>query len=157
MVTAERLLRQQSAYRSSAVVAFAWDTIDAEVTRDGDMPMFLFLGNDPLKQYHIDLSGGLPWVMRRKIAEIGQFPIVTGDLEQIMRFMCDDRPSYVAAGNQYILPHAVTLDHVYAWEVVDSKVVSVHERERQRLRMEAEKRNCRVLEHATSARATSAR
>lgn len=116
IVTANRILSDESKYRAADIVNSLWENVDKDVALDKGKFIFVFSGDQLLVNQAIELSGGIPFALKRNISKKDDLPIITNDRNVILRYLCEK---------------GYPLDHVYAWEVKPSGMLrnySIEER-----------------------------
>jgi hypothetical protein len=106
-----------SAYRANGLVNSLWQTIDRDVSKSKEHLIFVFEGEDPVKTYALALSGPSPFALSRRITNVYDMPIVTGDTPLIQKLLCSEGTQRFAPGSILVQKDIIPLNHVYAWRV----------------------------------------
>lgn len=117
MLTANYWIHVASSYRASGLVNSLWETIDRDVSKSKGQLIFDFEGEDPVKTYALTLSGPSPFALFRRITNVYDIPIVTGDRKLIQRLLCEANVTRDEPGAVVVQKEIVPLNHVYAWRV----------------------------------------
>lgn len=115
--SANSILAQESHYRSVGVVESLWDKIDKGVPQDERNSIFMYSGNDYLRGVALDWSASVPFGIRRKMKNVDDFPIATGDLSLIDKLICDRNVLRPSIGKWSIQKEKIPLSHLHDWQL----------------------------------------
>jgi hypothetical protein len=133
IVSSNRILATESAYRSRLKVDAVWNVIDSQVPKDAQPKIFFYSGEQPAKSNILDLSGAIPYAILRHIGSINNWPHVMNDYQEILSVICG------SSQNTY----RVALEHIYGWHVYNNgNVVNTSHDVQETLRREMGLRDC---------------
>lgn len=133
IVTVRKQLKNITEYRSKGVVESVWTTMDHAVSYDAEPKVFIYMGEEPIKTSVLDIPGAAPFALIRKLKEYKEIPIVTTNTDEIVRYLCDEKPKRELPAMTYDIADRIGLHNVYAFSIQNNGVlkdVSVVHRQR---------------------------
>jgi len=130
IVSANRILKEQSKYRSFDIVESLWNKIDSDVPKNAKNLIFMYTGGDYLRGVALDWSFSIPFGIKRGVLDVDDFPIVTGDRDLITKLICNENVSRPSVGKWSVQKERVPLSHIYAWKLQSGVMQNISEKVR---------------------------
>lgn len=125
LLSSNRILKNESEYRSVKITGPIWDQIEQEVPQGADN-IAIFIKSDDLSRTISISQAKIPFAIRRNIRLIDKWPASTGDPRTIKELLCGqitDKPQ---------LP----LSHLYAWDIKSTTAQNISEKVRSEFAIE---------------------
>lgn len=81
-------IRQVLPYRNAAIVEGVWESVDRIVGKDVLPTVFVYIGEEPMKTNVFDISGSMPFTVRRNLGLPSESPLVTHEQSRILKKLC---------------------------------------------------------------------
>src|SRR3989344_4898538 len=147
IITSNRILVQESKYRSKEIVEAVWNKIDNDFPKNEKDSIFIYRGEEPLRGNILALSGSIPIGIKRNIKDPYDFPIVTDDLDLIVKLLCFENVTRFQPGKYVIQKERIHINNIHAWEIKNNgSIINISKMERERIRKFAEVK-CKVIEN----------
>jgi hypothetical protein len=141
-----RILSEQSKYRSKILVDSLWDRIDRDIPNNERNSIFMYIGEEPVRGQALALSGSIPFGIKRQIKDPYDLPIVTDDLQLIIKLLCSSNALRYQPGKMVVQKSKIPLSHYHVWEVKNNgSMKNISAKERLRIKNIAEKFGCKEL------------
>lgn len=131
-----RILKRESIHRSINVVDKIWDQVVRDVPTIQQLSLFMFYGDNEVRQSVVDLSGEtIPWpyIVKLEIDETKYFPTKIKNKESILGYICQ---------NQHRLKLEDQLSNLHVWNIDKNSIENVSRQEREDIRKEIQQRGC---------------
>lgn len=143
--TSNRILENDSHFRSKEVVSYMWNKIDNDVPSGEKDSIFMYLGSDYLKGTILDWSGSIPFGIRRELRNVDDFPIASANKSLIVQLLCKNNVERPSIGKWSIQKTPIALSHVHAWEIERGIIANVSKSERAQLELIALAQQCKPI------------
>ncbi len=79
--------------------------------------IFMYLGNDYVKNVILDWSGSTPFGIKRGIKKYEDFPIVTSDEKLILKLLCGNNVYRPSMFLWILQKEKIPISHLHAWKL----------------------------------------
>lgn len=124
------VLASQAKYRSSSVVEPLWQKINSDVPKGETNSIFMYEGGDYLRGVALDWSASVPFGIKRGVVNEDDFPIVTGDIDLIVKLLCEGNIERPSLGKWSFQKERVPLSHLHAWKLENGVLTDISKEKR---------------------------
>jgi hypothetical protein len=131
--TANRMLIGESIFRSQRKVDAVWQYVDQEVSQNDNAKIFFFFGEQPVKEQIFQLSGAIPFAIKRKLSHKDEWPYIAQSYDDARSMICGTVPGR----------RQVSLSDTYGWNLDNAgNATSQSDEVRNTLRAEIAQKGC---------------